>query len=227
MSRVTNKTPKTKEIDYKKRTKKSIAIKPKAKDEWEIVGYSEEEKEKHSSIQNLFGNKSWAKRTNETMLEYSVFNQYLSSPIIALSDWVRSITKEEMKQFGQEMDNPQKLRKKAILWRWHVRKNDFINQAFEMARHKDSVAIKSIGEQLHDATQKITGLVNHSLDKAIENGDLIPIDKIMDFIVKLADLKIQKDDLEERRRISVNMSNVPTDKLKQLLSEINVNSEKK
>lgn len=178
-------------------------------------------KARSNNVKNMFGNVSWAKRPKEPLNEYSVFCLYLTHPEPRVTTWIETISKsEEKSELPNGFKDAEIIRAAAIKWRWEIRKNDYVNEMYAIARKLDDAEIVSMGTMLHDTAKKIAFLCASSVDKALAEDEKIPVDKIMDFLVKLNELKILQDDIEERRKERISMNNVPTEKLRELLSQI-------
>lgn len=170
-----------------------------------------------SALPNIWGSKTWAKRTNEPIEAYSVFSFYLHDKELHASAWVAALDKEALTEFPPSLKTKEALSSLAKDWKWEIRKNDFINQIYAFARASEQKEIEKTGELFGQLGHELIAWGLESVQKKRTRGDELQSNEIVAILKLGAEIKMQSDDLAERRKHRLSVRNTPTNKIKQLL----------
>jgi len=165
-------------------------------------------------------NRSWCKRQNEPTDAYVVFMDYLEDDELRSKTWIGSLDKERIKTFPPKFRTKKALNQASVKWRWEIRKNDYLNQVYDVARKAEQEKLENFSASFGEGFAYLKAVWVRSLQKKWEEGYEMSMDEILRLASKIADIQMHLSDKEERRKHRINIDNLPTTKIKEILATV-------
>jgi hypothetical protein len=183
------------------------------------MGRTDEKQDKAIVLANIEDSKkTWTQRPTEGPLMYGIFNDYLHSvESDTVQQWLKT---KDLTKWPKPYNDFNHVVKVAEDFQWQVRKKDYYNQFWSIARQETERQIKQEGNLFAETVHMMKHIVFNSVHKKLLRGDEMSFKEIESFMSLMINSKILIDDLEARREERRSFDNLPQNKLKDLLGQL-------